>query len=85
MIIALILPKMLAALAQNPVGFMCREPLQRPQPFRGNHVGCQQHMHMIGHDNIRMEFIATEAALAGSQSIRDKCGNLRYAKICGTP
>ncbi len=72
---------MSAALSQNSVGFMGGEPFQRPQPLRGNHVRCHQRVHVIGHDNIRMDLIPPETTLPGPQSRHYNFGNLRHAKI----
>ena len=72
---------MAAAVSQNPVGFMGGKSLQRPQPLCSNHLRRHQRVHVIGHDNIRMELIPSEATLPGSQSCHYDRGYVRHAKI----
>src|SRR5580700_985741 len=51
------------------------------QPFWGNHVGCDQGVHVIWHDHVGVKLIALKAALSGPQSVHHDCGNLRHAKM----
>jgi len=61
MIVAFLLPERAGA-AENPVGFMSRKPLQRPQPLRGYDTGRDQHVNMIRHHE-GMQFVSVKSLL----------------------
>ena len=67
MVVAFFLPKG-AFETQRSVGFEASETLQRPKPtMQSDTPGCQQ-VHMVGHDNERVQLVSMESILAGSQS-----------------
>jgi hypothetical protein len=71
---ALLLPKWSVGTEQQ-IGTMTRKALQWTQPLGGNHVRCDQEMHVIRHHNERMELIPLQFAVSVPQRRNDHLRN----------
>ncbi len=76
-VVGFILPERLPMPTKQPVGLMCREPLQWSQPFAIGHVGCQKQVDMVGHDNVGVKIIPAHFATAADQCRNNNRGDLR--------
>jgi hypothetical protein len=84
MVVALILPEGAASPAQDPVGLIGREPLQGRQPSRRYYLGSHEKMHMVRHDDERMQLIARKPACAVAQGAYDQGGDIGPLKESGS-
>ena len=76
MVVALILPEGVSSPAQHAVGLIGREPLQGRQPSRRYHLRSHEKMHMVRHDDERMQLIPPEPACAVAQGRYDQGGDI---------
>jgi len=63
-IAAFVLPEMATCAAEDLVGLVTGEAFQGAQPFLRDDVRCDEHVGVVRHDDIRMEIVATKAALS---------------------
>jgi len=75
----------MSPLSGNLVGFVGGEALQRPQPLCGNYTWRHQRVHVIWHNNIRMESIPPEAAVPGPQCRHYPIQHPRFDPSLRTP
>src|SRR5579862_8530971 len=62
MVVALILPEGVSSPAEDAVGLKGCEPLQGRQPSRRYHLRSHEKMHMVRHDDERMQLITRKPA-----------------------
>jgi hypothetical protein len=81
MIVAFVLPKGLALPAEQLVGKVSGEPLQRSQPSRRNDMGCNQKVNVIRHYDEGVKLVSIKSAISIVQSPRHDFGDFPLAQI----